>query len=46
MYVLVEVPLIPEASLKLDLLECSSLPGIDKCADPGSLALSADIDLE
>ena len=31
-YVLVEVPLIAEASLKLDLLESSSLPGIDKDA--------------
>lgn len=31
-YVLVDAPLIPDASLKLDLLECSSLPGIDKRA--------------
>lgn len=29
---MVDAPLIPDASLKLDLLDCSSLPGIDKRA--------------
>lgn len=31
-YVLVDVPLIAEASLRLDLLECSSFPGTESSA--------------
>lgn len=31
-YVLVDIPLIADASLRLDLLECSSFPGTDSNA--------------